>query len=35
VSESTVKRRAADVREKLRRELMARGIEEAPPVERR
>lgn len=30
LSESTVKRRAAGVREKLRRELLARGVGEAP-----
>ena len=30
VSESTVKRRAAEVREKLRRDLQARGVAETP-----
>ena len=35
ISESTVKRRAAVVREKLRRELLARGVGEAPAVEER
>jgi RNA polymerase sigma factor (sigma-70 family) len=35
ISESTVKRRAAVVREKLRRELLARGVGEAPAVEGR
>ena len=35
ISESTVKRRAADVRDKLRAELSARGVSEAPAVEGR
>jgi RNA polymerase sigma factor (sigma-70 family) len=34
-SESTVKRRAAAARAKLKHELMARGIDEAPVVEGR
>jgi RNA polymerase sigma factor (sigma-70 family) len=33
ISESTVKRRAAVVREKLRRELVARGVDEAPTAD--
>ena len=35
ISESTVKRRAAVIREKLRRELSVRGVGEAPAVEGR
>ena len=35
VSESTVKRRAAVVREKLRRELLVRGVGKAPALEGR
>jgi RNA polymerase sigma factor (sigma-70 family) len=34
ISESTVKRRAAVVREKLRRELVARGVDEVPAADR-